>query len=325
MAITLQEAKVGMADHIAAGVIDTFQRSSLLLDRLVFDNAVAAGGSGSTLVYGYVQTQTPAKAGVRSINSEYTPGEAKRVKKTAACAIIGGDFELDRVVIGTAGEVDELTYQMQEKVKATANEFTNAAINGTAAASGAGYTVNTFDGLKKLLVGTANEFTSEVDVSTAAKVDTNGQQLLDELDALVAHVPGCNMIIMNLPTLLKVRAAARRAGYHAQSRDDFGRQVETYNGIEMLDAGKYYDGTNEVDIIPTDATTGKADIYAICIGLDGFHGVSPEGDKLVQSYMPDLTAPGAVKKGGVELVAGVALKDSNKAGVLHGVKVKATT
>ena len=322
MAITLQEAKVGMRDKIVAGVIDTFQRSSLLLDRLVFDNAIALGGHGSTLGYTYQQLLTPAKAGVRAINAEYTPGEAKRTEKTAKAIIMGGSFQLDRVIIGTAGEVDELQFQTEEKIKATANEFHNLVINGTSAASGAGYVTGTFDGLKKLLAGTANEFTSEVDVTTSAKLDENSQALLDEIDALVARVPGCNMLLMNLSMLLKVRSAARRAGYYERTKDDFGRHVETYNGIEMLDAGKYFNGTEEKDVIPVEED-GTTAIYAIAIGLDGFHGISPEGDKLIRAYMPDLTAPGAVKNGDVELVAGVALKNSRKAGVLKGIKVKA--
>lgn len=55
MAITLAEAKVGMADKVDQQVIDTFRRSSLLLDRLVFDNSISPGTNGSTLSYGYVQ------------------------------------------------------------------------------------------------------------------------------------------------------------------------------------------------------------------------------------------------------------------------------
>ncbi|MDY5349305.1 MAG: phage capsid protein, partial [Candidatus Ventricola sp.] len=81
MAITLQEAKVGMADKVDQQIIDTFQRSSMLLDALTFDNCISPGTGGSTLAYGYIQLQTPSTAAVRAINSEYTPGEAKRVKK----------------------------------------------------------------------------------------------------------------------------------------------------------------------------------------------------------------------------------------------------
>lgn len=55
MAITLAEAKVGMADKVDQQVVDEFRRSSLLLDRLVFDNAISPGTGGSTLTYGYIQ------------------------------------------------------------------------------------------------------------------------------------------------------------------------------------------------------------------------------------------------------------------------------
>ena len=321
MAITLQEAKVGMSDKIAAGVIDIFQRSSLLLDRLVFDNTVAAGGKGSTLTYGYQQTTTPATAGVRKINADYTPNEAKRTKKTASCAILGGKYQIDRVIIGTSGEVDELAYQVQEKVKATANEFAYMVINGNSDNDS-----GEFDGLKKLLAGTDSEYSSDVDVSTSAKVKSNGNALIDDLDALVSRVPGCNMILTNLSTLLRIRSAARAAGYYDHRRDEFGRNVETFNGIEMVDAGKYYDEATQTakDIIPVEAD-GTSYIYAVAIDLNGFHGISPQGDKVIQSNLPDLKAPGAVKEGDVELVAGVALKDSHKAGVLKGVKVKAGT
>ena len=55
MAITLAEAKVGMADKVDQQVIDTFRRSSLLLDMMTFDNCISPGTGGSTLTYGYVQ------------------------------------------------------------------------------------------------------------------------------------------------------------------------------------------------------------------------------------------------------------------------------
>ena len=181
MAITLQEAKVGMADKVDQQIIDTFQRSSMLLDALTFDNCISPGTGGSTLAYGYIQLQTPSTAAVRAINTEYTPGEAKRVKKTTQAIVMGGSFEVDRVLQNTSGAVDELAFQAEQKIKATANMFHNLVINGTASSSGAGYVPNTFDGLAKLLSGTSNEFTSGVDISTSAAMDSNKNALLDEL------------------------------------------------------------------------------------------------------------------------------------------------
>ena len=321
--ITLAEAKVGMANKVDQTVIDTFRRSSLLLDNLVFDNAISPGTGGSTLSYGYIQLKTPSTASVRTINTEYTAGEAKREEKTSKAIIMGGKFQIDRVLIGTSGAVDELAFQAEEKIKATSNEFHNLVINGNSASTGSGV-VNTFDGLDKLLTGTETEITSTVDVSTSAKMDAGYNALLDEVDAFLTKLADKpTMLLMNEDLLAKMRSAARRAGYHKSERDEFGRVVEYYNDIPMVDVGKYYNGTNTVNVIPTDSTTGKTDLYAVKIGLDAFHGISPTGSKVIQSFMPDLNAPGAVKDGEVELVAGVVLKNTTKAGVLRGIQVKA--
>ena len=315
MAITLQEAKIGMADRVDQQVVDMFRRSSQLLDKLTFDNVIAPGTGGSTLTYGYIQLKSPATAAVRNVGSEYTPGEAKREKKTTSAAIMGGSFQVDRVLQNTSGAADELAFQAEQKIKATANYFHNMAINGDAENGG-------FDGLKKLLSGSANELTSQVSLTTSSELDENYNAFLDEMDAFLATLDGnADLLLMNTQMLIKLRSIARRAGYYERSQDDFGRTVETYAGIPMMDMGKFFDGENSTDVIPTEG--GKTAIYAVCLGLDGFHGISPQGSGVINSYLPDVNAPGAVKTGEVELVAGVALKNTLKAAVLKDIAVGA--
>lgn len=152
MPISLAEAKVGMADKVDQQVVDEFRRASLLLDMLIFDDAVSPGTGGSTLTYGYTCLKTPSTVAVRELNTEYTPNEAKREKKTADLKIFGGSYQIDRVIAQTSGAVNEVEFQMREKIKAAANYFHMLVINGTGAGSGAGYVTNTFDGLKKFLV-----------------------------------------------------------------------------------------------------------------------------------------------------------------------------
>lgn len=313
MAITLQEAKIAMADKVDQQVVDMFRRSSMLLDNMAFDNCISPGTGGSTLTYGYVQLKSPATAAIRTVGEEYVPGEAKREKKTAAAAIMGGAFNVDRVVQNTAGAADEVAFQAEQKIKATANYFHNEVINGTTEAG-------SFDGLKKLLTGTANELTGAVSLATSVELDENYNAFLDEMDAFLSCVDGTpSMLLMNRDMLVKLRSIARRAGYYERTRDDFGRVVETYAGIPMVDMGKYFDGENSVDVIPTEG--GKTAIYAVCLGLDGLHGFSPAGTGVINAYMPDMTAPGAVKQGEVELVAGIALKNTLKAAVLKGITI----
>lgn len=190
MAITLAEAKVGMADKVVQQVIDTFKRSSLLLDRMTFDNAISPGTGGSTLTYGYIQLKTPTTAGLRALNTEYTPTEAKREEKTAKAVIMGQSFSLDRVLQDTSGSVDETAFQLEQAIKATSNYFHNLVINGTAAASGTGYVTNTFDGLKKSLNNASTNVESEVDISTSAKRNTDYNAFLDELDGFLSLLDG---------------------------------------------------------------------------------------------------------------------------------------
>lgn len=325
MAITLEEAKVGMADKVDQQVIDIFRRDSWLLDKLTFDDSVSPGTSGSTLTYGYVQTKTPATAKVRTINSEYTPGEAKREEKTTKIIPFGGSFEIDRVIADTDGAIDEIDYQIDEKTKAAINYFHYCVINGTAAASGTGYEVKTFDGLKKLLTGTETEITSEVDISTSELVDKNYNAFLDEVDGFIGTLQEKpDVLIMNNKLLTKFKGIARRAGYLTQSEDAFGNTVEFYNGIALMDAGDYYNGSSTVQVIPV-GTNGTTELYAAKLSLTALHGVSVSGNKVVKTYLPDLETPGAVKKGEVEMLAGIALKNSKKAGVLKGIKVVATS
>jgi hypothetical protein len=315
MAITLMEAKVGMADKVDAAVVDMFRRSSALLENMTFDNCISPGTGGSTLSYGYIQLKTPGVAGIRAVGSEYTPGEAKREKKTTSAIIMGGSFQVDRVLQNTAGAADEIAFQAEQKVKATANFFHNMVINGDSEQGG-------FDGLNKLLAGTANEQNASVSIASSQELDENYNAFLDEMDAFIASVDGTpDLLLMNTAMLIKLRAVARRAGYYNRTQDDFGNFVETYAGIPMVDMGKYFDGENVVDVIPTQG--GNTAIYAVCLGLDGLHGISPLGSGVINSYLPDISAPGAIKTGEVELVAGIALKNTLKAAVLRNIAIQA--
>ena len=320
MAITLAEAKVGMADKVDQQIVDMFRRSSLLLDNMVFDNVISPGTGGSTLTYGYIQLKTPSTAAMRTVGGEYTPGEAKKEKKTANAIIMGGAFQMDRVIQNTAGAADEMAFQAEQKIKATANFFHNLVINGAADAAGEGYVSGTFDGLKKMLSGTANELTAQTSLTTSQELDENYNAFLDEMENFLSCLDGTpSMLLMNRAMLVKLRSIARRAGYYERTKDDFGRTVETYAGIPMVDMGKFFDGAASNDVVATQ--DGKTAIYAVCLGLDGLHGISPAGDGVINSYMPDLNAPGAVKTGEVELVAGVALKNTLKAAVLRDISI----
>lgn len=328
MAITLAEAKVGLQDKIVQEVIDEFRRGSLLMDALIYDDAVSPGTGGSTLTYGYMRTKTPAFAQFRAINSDYTPQEAKREKDSVDLKIFGGSFQIDRVLAKSSSKaIDEITYQMQEKIKGAINLFHYSVINGDSDSD------NEFDGLDKILLNTATEYNkgedNAVDLSTTEKLDQNYQLFLDKLDEFISSLDGKPTMLMgNTKLITKIKSIARRAGYYSKSEDAFGRKVDKYDDILLVDLGNFVKDNSGsaqtvpcVPIVQRGSVTGLTDLYAINISLDGFHGVTLDGGNMITTNVPNLTGAGTIKKGDVEMVAAVALKNSNKAGVFRNIKV----
>lgn len=319
MPLTLEQSKAGRSDKVDLQVIDQFRRSSALLDAMVFDNAVSPSTGGSTMIYGYLQLKTPATAAFRALGSEYTPQEAVRERKSAVLKIFGGSAEIDRVIQSTGGLLNEVEFQLGEKIKGAVNLFHYTVINGDSTKN-----PNEFDGLDKVLTGSSTEFHKDasLDLSTTAALDTNYKAFLDLLDEFLAEFDGAPTLLMgNARLITRIRSAARRAGYLTHSEDAFGQTVTGYNGIPLVDLGCYWSGSAIENIVPIDKN-GCTALYGVGIGLDGFHGASPIGDKIVSTYLPDLSAPGALKKVEVEMVAAAVLKNSRRAGVFRGLKVQ---
>ena len=329
MPITLNEMRVGMSDKIAQKVVDTFIRKSEILELLPFDNAVAPNGGGSTLIYGYTQKKLPSATAFRAINSEYASAQATTEKKTVELKVFGGAFEIDRVIKQAEGMFNNMAYQLDEKIKSAIGTFHNAMINGDSAVD-----ANSFDGLDKFLVGQSTEYGTEavLDLSTMAKLKENADMFYEALLKLINDT-GAQAIMVNASMKTKIQTVARVLGYKTESEEAFGRTITTIDKVRIIDLGNVVtvsDGVAiETPIIGTKSrqvggasNTGLTDIYAVKFGVeDGFHGVTLTGSNAISHYLPDFKQPGAVKKGEVEMVACVALKNVKAAGVLRNVKI----
>ncbi|MFI1191546.1 major capsid protein [Streptomyces californicus] len=319
MAVTLAQAKLNTQDDVDLMVIDEFRKSSWLLDNLPFDDVVNPAGGGATLTYGYTRLITQPTAGFRAINSEYDKTEVTRQRYTTDLKVLGGAFQIDRVLanMGPAAS-GEVSLQMSQKIKAANATFSDAVINGDSAVD-----ADSFDGLDKGLAGSS----TELDLAAAAGYDwsavnsqVTGIAALKHLRRLYAKLDGApTALLMNADAL----AALETIGDFVSqlgTLDAFGRTITTWRGVPLVDLGAKA-GSND-PVIPTDAVAGTTDIYAVRIGLDGFHGISTVGGALVRQWLPDFSSAGAVKTGEVEMgPVGVALKATKAAAVLRGVKV----
>lgn len=321
MAVTLEQAKVGLNDKLSPLVIDEFRKSSFLLDHIPFDDCVSQPGGGSTMTYSYTRVITQPTAEFRELNKEFTPQEAAKERHSVDLKIFGGAFQIDRVIADLGGAANEVSFQMAQKVKAAAALFTDTVVNGDSDTD-----AKAFDGLEKALTGSSTEFIPEaaIDLSTSQAIDTNYMYFLDALDEFLMGLDGApDFIGGNTKLIAKLRACARRAGMYQTTRNDFGQQVERYGSIPLVDLGAK-PGTND-PIVPIldSGDTGCTSLYAVRFGLDGFHAVSPMGVPPVRQWLPDYRTAGAVKTGEVEMVAAVALKATKAAGVMRRIKVKA--
>lgn len=319
MAVTLAEAKKNVQDALQLGIIDEYRKSNFLWETLTFDDVVSPTGGGATLTYAYTRLLTQPTASFRAINSDYTPQEVTRQRHTADLAVFGGAFEVDRVIASMGGIVNEVDFQMQQKIKAASALFNDTVINGDSAQG-----TNAFDGLEKALKGSITEINatgSVIDLSTSEKITENHIKFLDMLDEFLSSLDGRPGALMGNSKLInKIKAVARRTSMYTQTADAFGRQVSTYDGIPLIDLGSKA-GSND-DVVPTKAGDGTTSLYAVRFGLDGFHAISLAGQPPVKANLPKFETAGAVKRGDVEMVAGVVLKATKSAGVLRNIKVK---
>ncbi|WP_328361407.1 phage capsid protein [Streptomyces sp. NBC_00445] len=334
MPVTLDEAKNNATDDVDVTVIDEFRKESVLLDSLIFNDVVNPAGDGDTLTYTYRRLVTQPTANFRKLNTEYAPSDVKTQRYSVDLAVLGGSFEVDRVIarIGPAAS-NAVTLNMQQKIKAARTTFQDAVINGDVATN-----EDSFDGLDKALSGSSTEFrlgavTDWTDFDTDPRAEQKALDVLDEWLSLLDGAP--SVVIGNSTALARVRALARRAGQYTRDPVDGligagGRPIvrESYGGITFVDPGDK--AGSSTPIIPIEnrtvggtAATGLTDLYAVRIGLDGFHGVATVGGQLVNTWLPDFTGAGAVKKGEVEMgPIGVVLKATKAASVFRNLKVR---
>lgn len=318
MAFTLADAKKLSQDKLTNFVIDEF-RQSPLLDVLVFDDtAKPQGGSSLTYVYNRVTT-LPTAAG-REINTEYTAQEAKTTQIMANLKPFGGSFSLDRVLQADETQVVNLMeFQLQQKIKATRALFADWFINGDSGGSD----TKSFDGLDKAIKSSSTDKKvsgGTLDLSTAAAVDQNWKSFLYELRQVRKLMDGTPTIMgVNADMFAVFQTIADLSTQFTQTKNELGAEIVKWGNTTIMDMGDK-PGTSE-PIIKTDGAAGTTDIYLCRIGMDGVHGVTPDGQKAPKIFLPDMSRPGAVKTGEVEMVAAMALKATRSAAVLRGVKV----
>lgn len=265
MALTLVEAAKLSQNDLQRGVVETFILASQVLDRLPL---LPIEGNA----YAYNEEGTLPGVEFRAVNSAYSESTGTFNQKTESLVILGGDADVDTFIARTRGNLnDQRAEQERQKVKAAVIKFQDTFVNGDTAVD-----ANSFDGLKKRLTGlqVVDYGANGGNIIGAAVAEQHA--FFDALDDMLSRVVGgADALYSNAAIIAKIRSSARRlGGWSSFTMEDFGKVIETYNNIPILDIGKKADGT---EIIPntevlgtSGATTGS--IYAVKFGEDETDG-----------------------------------------------------
>lgn len=239
MAISLVESAKLSQNMLQKGVIETFVRTSAVLEVLPFMEVVGNA-------YAYNQVTALPTVGFRDVNEGYVESGSDFVQKSVALKMLGGDVDVDKFIAETRGNInDQRAIQTELKAKAVAEEFTKAFFKGDSAVN-----TKSFDGLDKFLA-------AGQDVAVAD--NTNGTLTLADLNGLLDKVPyGADVLFMNRFTRRVVMNLLQASNHYVEvSQDAFGRPVTHYAGIPIRIV--------EDAVLPQDGTIFNQ-IYAIKFG-----------------------------------------------------------
>lgn len=317
---TLADAKELSQDKLAQDVVDEFRKNPLL-DALEFDDTAQPDGNGTSMTYTYNRVTTYPKASGRALGTEYEDSPAKTKKITVDLKPFGGAVHLDRVITGNEERVVNIVdFQLQQKIKASTALFSDWFINGDSSVDPL-----SFDGLDKALTGSRTErFSKEIlDMSSATKIKENWQMFLYEVQQTLKLLNGAPSIMaVNNDIFAIWQTVASYATQCTITETSLGTPIVKYGPVTIMDMGDK-PGTADpiIEITKDGEKRYVTDMFFVRTGLDGVHGVTPEGQKGPKTYKPNMADSGAVKKFEVEMVAAVAIKATMAAGVLRNIIV----
>ena len=251
--LTLLEAAKLVQDPLKRGVIEIFPRVSPVLERLPFFNV-------NGQAYKYNIEETMPGIAFRGINESYTADTGVVNPAVEALYIMGGLSKVDRALIKTQGNANNLRAIYDSmKAKAAALTYTLKFFKGDNSND-----PNEFDGLEKRLTGG-----QVIDAGDTAGGDA---LTLDVLDEMLDAVQGsADVIFCNQTLRRKISKLARAANQATEPvTDAFGRQLQAYAGTPLAVVEEDKDGNL---ILPFDEDDSAGDaascssIYACRFGL----------------------------------------------------------
>lgn len=252
MALTLVEAAKLSQDTLQRGVIETFARTSAVLELLPFMEV-----AGNAYAYN-VEAALPG-IGFRGVNEGYTESVGVVNQASERLYIMGGDVDVDRFLVQTRSNINDIrAIHTEMKAKALALAWTRHFFKGDQAVE-----PNGFDGLQKRLTG-----------SQVIEAGPDGAPLtITMLDELIDAVEGEPDVIFCSKAMRREikKLLQDHPGYSESSYDAFGRPVMTYGGIPIRVIETDHQGNEILGFDEVQGTASNtASIYAVKFGAEQY-------------------------------------------------------
>lgn len=214
MALTKSQAANLSMDMMMRGVIETIVKESAILNFLPF---MEIKGTGIR----YNRESTMPEMAFHAVGDTWVEATPTFSPAFAELTILGGDADVDNFLQQTYADSNDLEAEIiANRAKAIAHKFSQSFITGTG-------TANSFAGLDLLIDGD----------QTLSSGTNGGALTLAKIDELIDTVkPGKpELLLMSKRTRRKLKDLRRSAGYMLEtSINQFGQQVETYDGIPLV-------------------------------------------------------------------------------------------
>lgn len=239
--------------HLAA-VIRIFSEASPLLANYPFKTI-----TGMALGYN-IQGALPGVA-FRGVNEAYTPSIGVLNPATEALKIVGGEITVDTAIVKTMGQETRATH-VEMQLTAMAQKIGYTLIKGNSSSS-----AKEFDGLERRLTGAqviSNSAASDGAALSLAKFD----EALDQCEK-------CTHILMLKKHRRRLTQLLRDSASIQTTRDEFGKQVMTYDGKTILLADDFGDtaALTEDEAYTGGGTSDGSSIYFLRLEENYLNGI----------------------------------------------------
>lgn len=332
--VTLDEVRKLMGDDWRRDITNDFIRTGYFSRHMTFHSLRNPYTGGSGIRHRFTRLQRTAPVNGRMVNEMYTPQRVDTNSETVEIKYWGGTFQLDRILADAGTLEPEIYLQMSQLAQSCAYYFDQQCIIGDATVDQS----REFSGIKVIaeaydrIQPARNPAGQEIDIYDTTNYDTfkaNCRYFLFAMDEWLASFDRKPTFLMgNARMIACLRQVAREVGVYQTTKDQWGYNVEQYDGMELVTTSWKVDQSlsnthtfTREEILPIQ--NNKSEIIAGRFGRDAIYGICPAIGEIIRTWYPNYGGNNVkpVQEAGVEMSAAMVVNRIESIGILSNIIV----